>query len=212
VKLSIKDYGIGMPKDILPRIFDPFFTTKTVGHGLGLATCYSIVSRHRGCIDVESESGKGSTFHVYLPASSEPVVAHATATGQHIGGGTIVVADDEEVVRKTFRHMLELLGYVVVCKNDGKEAVDFYIRESAAKREIAAMILDFTIPGGMGGTEAVAQIRQLDEDIPVFVASGYADNSAMRNPVEYGFTASIAKPFTIADLSETLNTFLKPRR
>jgi PAS domain S-box-containing protein len=100
VKISIKDSGIGIPKEIMPRIFDPFYTTKIKGHGLGLATCYSIVKRHGGCIDVESEPGKGSTFHVYLPASMENIVVHTHAAVKHTGKGVIVVADDEEVVRR----------------------------------------------------------------------------------------------------------------
>jgi PAS domain S-box-containing protein len=211
VKVSIKDFGIGIPKEIMPRIFDPFYTTKIKGHGLGLATSYSIINRHGGCIDVESEPGKGSTFHVYLPASSEAVVSDAATASRHKGSGTIIVMDDEEVVRDTFRQMLELLGYTVICKHNGRAAVDFFISETA-KRRFAAMIFDLTIPGDMGGMEAVAEIRKLDAGapkLPIFVSSGYADNSVMKNPVEYGFTASISKPFTIADLSEMLNKYLK---
>jgi CheY-like chemotaxis protein len=106
--------------------------------------------------------------------------------------------------------MLELLGYTVVCKNDGREAIDFYMNETRANRHFTAMIFDLTVPGGMGGIEAVAEIRKLNASmkIPVFVVSGYADNSVMKNPVEYGFTASISKPFTIAELSEMLNDHL----
>jgi CheY-like chemotaxis protein len=209
VKVSIKDFGIGIPKDIMPRIFDPFYTTKTKGHGLGLATCYSIMNRHGGCIDVESEPGKGSTFHVYLPASTVAAVTNTAAPGRHKGSGTIIVMDDEEVVRETIRKMLESLGYAVVCKKDGREAIDFYIDETRAKRKFAALIFDLTVPGGMGGIEAVAEIRKLNAGalpkVPVFVVSGYADNSVMKNPREYGFTASLSKPFTIAELSEMLN-------
>jgi CheY-like chemotaxis protein len=101
--------------------------------------------------------------------------------------------------------MLESMGYAVVCKNDGKEAVDFYVAETRAARRFAAMILDLTVHGGMGGLEAVGEIRKLNTEIPVFVTSGYADNSVMKDPVAYGFTASISKPFTIAELSELLN-------
>lgn len=97
------------------------------------------------------------------------------------------------------------MGYTVVCKNDGKEALDFYISETRAKRTFAAMILDLTVHNGMGGMEAVKEVRKLDAAIPVFVASGYADDAVMKNPVDYGFTASISKPFTIAELSEMLN-------
>ena len=208
VKVAIKDSGIGIPKEIMPRIFDPFYTTKTKGHGLGLATCYSIINRHGGCIDVESEPGKGSTFHVYLPASAEAVTVNAVPAAIRKGSGTIIVVDDEEMVRETFRQMLEALGYTVICKNDGKEALDFYGREKDGCR-FAAMIFDLTIPGGMGGKEAIAAIRECDKEIPVFVASGYADNSVMMHPNDYGFTASISKPFTIAELSEMLNKHLK---
>jgi signal transduction histidine kinase/CheY-like chemotaxis protein len=205
VKVSIKDQGVGMPKDVMPRIFDPFYTTKTKGHGLGLATCYSIVNRHGGCIDVESEPGKGSTFHVYLPASTGVVAVKARKIVERKGSGIVVVVDDDEVVRNTVRKMVEELGYTVVCKRDGKEAIDFYIQEAQAGHRFAGVILDLTIRGGMGGVETVAELRKLDKQLPVFVASGYADDPVMRNPVEYGFTGSIGKPFTIAELSEMLN-------
>jgi PAS domain S-box-containing protein len=204
VRVSIKDQGIGIPKDVMPRIFDPFYTTKTKGHGLGLATCYSIIRRHGGCIDVESEPGKGSAFHVYLPASTEAAAVNAATIIRQKGSGTVIVVDDEEVVRNTVRRMVEALGFTVVCKGDGGEAIDFYVRESKAGQRFVAMILDLTIRGGMGGKETVAEIRKLNKELPVFVASGYADDPVMRNPVEYGFTGSIGKPFTIAELSDML--------
>ncbi|MGA2508138.1 MAG: PAS domain-containing protein [Chitinispirillaceae bacterium] len=209
VMIAIRDRGIGMPKEVVHRIFDPFYTTKAKGHGLGLATCYSIIKRHGGYIDVESEPGKGSTFRVYLPASMEPVVADTATIVKHRGVGTIMVMDDEEVIRNTLRKMLEPMGYAVVCKNDGKEAIDFYLAETKAKRRFAAMIFDLTIAGGTGGIEAVAAIRKLNKEIPVFVVSGYTDDPVMNNPAAYGFTASICKPFTIAELSEMLNRFIK---
>ena len=205
VVISIKDSGIGMHKDVMPRIFDPFYTTKTKGHGLGLATCYSIVNRHGGCIDVGSEPGKGSVFHVYLPASPGPVAANAPAMAARKGSGSIIVMDDEDAIRRTYREMLESLGFSVVCQNDGKAAVDFYRSEVEAKRSYAAMIFDLTIPGGMGGIEAVAEVRKFDGKIPVFVASGYADDPVITDPAKYGFTASLSKPFTIEELSEMLN-------
>jgi two-component system, cell cycle sensor histidine kinase and response regulator CckA len=204
VRMSIKDFGVGIPINILPRIFDPFYTTKPKGHGLGLATCYSIINRHGGCIDAESEPGQGSTFHVYLPAVIASAAADGVRTAEHEGSGTIIVVDDEEVIRVTIRKMLELLGYSVVCKKDGREAIDHFISATNAGHVFAAMIFDLTIPGGMGGLEAIAEIRKLDGKIPVFVASGYADDSVMRNPEEYGFTSSLCKPFTIAELSEML--------
>lgn len=116
VRVSIKDFGIGIPKDIMPRIFDPFYTTKTQGHGLGLATCYSIMNRHCGCIDVESEPGSGSTFHVYLPAATKATLANAVGVVKHKGRGTIIFVDDEAAIRTTARKILESLGYAVACK------------------------------------------------------------------------------------------------
>lgn len=209
VKVSIKDGGIGMPKDVMPRIFDPFYTTKTKGHGLGLATCYSIVSRHGGWIDVESEPGRGSTFYVYLPAATESVAVNSAATVKQEGSGRVIVVDDEEVVRNTVGRMVEALGYTVVCARDGREAIDLYVRGTKAGQRFAGMILDLTIRGGMGGREAVTEIRKLDKELPVFVASGYGDDPVMRNPVEYGFTGSIGKPFTITELADMLSGKLK---
>jgi two-component system, cell cycle sensor histidine kinase and response regulator CckA len=204
VKVSIKDTGIGIPGDILPRIFDPFYTTKSKGHGLGLAICYSIVNRHGGSIDVESEPGQGSTFHLYLPACSGAASKAETTLARRAGSGTIIVMDDEEIVRQAIRKMLESLGYGVVCTDNGRAAVDYFLQARAENQSFVAVILDLTIPGGMGGLEAIAEIRQWDQETPVFVASGYADEPAMTHPVEYGFNGSISKPFTIAELSEML--------
>jgi two-component system, cell cycle sensor histidine kinase and response regulator CckA len=209
VKLSIKDQGIGIPKEFLPRIFDPYYSTKTKGHGLGLATCYSIVDRHGGCIDVESELGKGSTFHLYLPASIEPISIPAGKThGKHTGSGIFLVMDDEEAIRDVMKMMLESFGYEVVLKEDGKDAVNFFMTETKANRKITGMIFDLTIPGGMGGKEAIGEIRKICLDTPVFVASGYSVDPIMSNPGKYGFSASIRKPFRGSELSELLEKHL----
>jgi CheY-like chemotaxis protein len=146
---------------------------------------------------------------VYLPASAKAVASEVTAIVKHAGNGAIIIMDDEEIIRTTVGDMLESLGYSVACKNDGKEAIDFYRVETGAGCRFAAMIFDLTIPGGMGGIEAVAEVRKVNKEIPVFVASGYADNSAMKDPARYGFTASICKPFTIAELSEMLDRYLR---
>ncbi|HNW83637.1 MAG TPA: ATP-binding protein, partial [bacterium] len=210
VKMSIKDSGIGIPKELLSRIFDPFFTTKPKGHGLGLATCYSIINRHGGCIDVESEQGKGSTFHIYIPASSEPaLMPFGSESLQHTGSGTILVMDDEEIIGDIVSNMLQSFGYKVVYKMNGKEIINFLKTEKEASRDIAAMIFDLTIPGGMGGKETIKEVRKMNIQIPAFVASGYAEDPVMANPLKYGFTASICKPFKIIDLMRMLNTHLK---
>jgi PAS domain S-box-containing protein len=209
VKISIKDRGIGIPKEIMPRLFEPFFTTKAMGHGLGLATCYSIINKHCGAIDVESEPSKGSTFHVYLPASDKPAIAHGPIASMHKGSGTVIVMDDEEVIRDTLANMLRSFGYSVISCTEGRTAVAMFANEMKNKSAIVAMVFDITIPGGMGGKAAVKEIRKLNPGIPVFVASGYADDQVMKNPAEYGFTDSINKPFSIMELSEMLSKHLK---
>ena len=212
VRISIKDAGIGIPKEILPRIFDPFFTTKEKGHGIGLSTCYSIVNRHGGSISVESEPGKGSTFHVFFPAAGERAGSSSIEKAiQHKGIGRVVVMDDEEVIRETVGNMLETLGYTVVCKENGSDAVDFFSAEIKAGRKVAALIFDLTIPGGMGGEAALKEIRKIDAGTPVFVASGYADDPIIANPIAHGFTASICKPFRKEGLAEMLEKHVKKK-
>jgi two-component system, cell cycle sensor histidine kinase and response regulator CckA len=209
VQLSIQDEGVGIPEDFLPRIFDPYYTTKPKGHGLGLTTCYSIITRHGGDIDVESEPGKGSTFNLYLPASVKSAeTSGGKSTGKHAGQGTFLVMDDEEAIRLITKKMLESLGYTVVLKENGQGAVEFFETELKANRKVAGMIFDITIPGGMGGKEAIAEIRKLCSETPAFVASGYSTDPIMANPTEYGFTASIRKPYRMADLSEMLEKHL----
>lgn len=208
IKIAIRDHGCGIRKEILPRIFDPFFTTKNTGSGLGLASCYSIVRKHKGCMEVESEPGLGSTFFVFLPASNESATMNAETSGLHKGSGTFIIMDDEEVVRNFIMTLLAGMGYTVVCMRDGREALEYYNNEIRNQRHVAAMLCDLTIPGGTGGKEVIAEIRKVDKKLPVFVASGYSEDPILSNPVDYGFTASISKPFTISDLSKMLNQYM----
>jgi PAS domain S-box-containing protein len=213
VKISIKDHGIGMPHEMLPKIFDPFYTTKSKGHGLGLATCYSIINRHGGCIEVESELGKGSTFHIYLPAAPDAVSKSAIdKIVTHQGIGVILIMDDEEILRGTFDKMLSSLGYTVVSSQNGTEALEIFKREKNSGRVFTALIFDLTIPGANGGKEIIGEIRKIDRDVPVFVASGYADDPVMAHPSDFGFTASISKPFIRNDLIQMLNRHVLPKK
>jgi PAS domain S-box-containing protein len=212
VRISIKDQGIGIPKEYLSRIFDPFFTTKQTGHGLGLATCFSIMNRHGGCIEVESEPGKGSSFHLFLPACAAPG-AHGDGqtASTHSGSGVFLVMDDEEVMRDSIGAMLSSFGYDVALVGDGAEAIKYFSEAVASKRDIAGMLFDLTVPGGIGGKEALTEIRKLCSTTPVFVSSGYAEDPVMASPTLYGFTASICKPFLLANLAELLNAHVNPR-
>lgn len=210
VLIFLSDNGIGIPPKIQNRIFDPFFTTKPKGHGLGLATSYSIVKRHGGCIDVFSEPDKGSTFKIYLPATiktAEELVNSEAKT--HGGAGIFLIMDDEEVIREALSHMLESFGYTVVCTANGQDAIAEVLTALRENRSFAGMLFDLTVPGAMGGKATIEQIRKMGITSPAFVASGYADDPIIRNPEEYGFTASICKPFMRSELIELLEKHMK---
>jgi len=212
VKLSFADTGVGIPQNILPRIFDPFFTTKQKGNGLGLATVYSIVNKHVGTVSAESVQGKGSTFTIHLPASAGAVpTAVAPHAASHKGSGRVLVMDDEDFILDIATAMLTGMGYTVDTAVNGRETIDKFKKAAEAETPFDLVILDLTIPGGMGGKEAIREIRKLKTgaDVPVFVASGYAKDPVMANPKEYGFTASICKPFRKTELAKLLNNHLK---
>lgn len=210
VMISVTDTGPGIPKELQPRIFDPFFSTKPKGHGLGLATCHSIIKRHEGAIEVCSEPGKGTSFTIYLPAvksiTSEPLPEKNIS---HRGSGIFLVMDDEEVMRAILSAMLESLGYEVICTANGQEAIDFMSQSIKEKKDVAGMLFDLTVPGGIGGRSAVEQIRNMGITVPAFVASGYADDPIIRNPVIYGFSDSICKPFMKTELIEMLEKHMR---
>lgn len=209
IKISIKDSGIGIPQDKIPNIFDPFFTTKTKGHGLGLATSYSIVSKHYGCIDIESKEGIGSTFIIYLPASEITVTkSNRKELDIHKGSGVFLIMDDEIVIQDTVSKMLSTFGYATISKENGQQAIDYIKQELEENRNISGMIFDLTVPGNMGGKEAIKIIKGMNIEIPAFVVSGYADDPVMKNPEKYGFLASLCKPFKRTELSEMLNIYL----
>jgi CheY-like chemotaxis protein len=210
VLVSVKDQGIGISEEMLSRIFDPFFTTKTQGHGLGLAISHSIITRHGGAIVVQSELGKGTTFDVYLPAIGEAGIENLKPTViGHSGTGKILLMDDEEALRSLMSYMLESFGYSVIGKSNAKDTLDFFVQAKENGEDFAAVILDLTVPGGKGGKEVAQEIRKIDEEIPLFVSTGYAGDPILANPEEYGFTAGISKPFKMADLMEMLGKHIK---
>jgi PAS domain S-box-containing protein len=212
VKISLKDHGIGIPKKILTKIFDPYYTTKSKGQGLGLASCYSIVKKHDGCIDVQSEPGSGSTFNLYLPASSEKkAVLKAKTAKKHKGSGIFLVMDDEESIQDITKRMLESFGYTVKITNNGQEAIDFFQATKQENKNIAGMIFDLTISGGMGGKEAITEIRKICKKTPAFVASGYSSDPIMAEPEKFGFNASICKPFMRNQLATMLEENLNQK-
>ena len=211
VRLTFIDEGVGIPKNIISRIFDPFFTTKSKGHGLGLATAYSIIRKHNGEITVESEPGKGTIFQIFLPASQTIAREEKKKikTKFKKGSGLIIIMDDEDVVRETLKEMLETLGFSVIQTSKGEEVLGLLRKDKDIIKDLKAIILDLTITGGMGGKETIVKIREIDKKIPVFVASGYASDPIIATPERFGFSASIEKPFKIKELSEMLFKFIK---
>jgi PAS domain S-box-containing protein len=206
LKLTIRDHGNGIPEENLSRIFDPFFSTRENGHGLGLATVHSIVLKHGGWIEVESEPKRGSAFHVFLPGS--PVVEIPPVSfrkDSHHGSGRILVMDDEDLLRDAIQDMLESLGYSVTAVRDGSQALNSYQEALKSQTPFAAMILDLTIPQGMGGCAVAQAIRKADGNAILIAASGYADDPVMANPRGHGFTDRIVKPFLRRDLEELLD-------
>jgi len=209
VQITLQDYGCGIPKEVLSNIFDPYFTTKAEGSGLGLATAYAIVTKHDGYITVTSEVGLGTTVVIYLPASQHALVsAQPRPLIPLSGSGRILVMDDEEVIRNLLRELLETLGYTVECVQDGAEAVAVYQCAQAAGQPFAMVILDYTIPGGMGGLETLHRLRAIDPQVKALISSGYANNPVMADWAYYGFRGVVAKPYTMAQLQETLHNVL----
>jgi PAS domain S-box-containing protein len=210
IKVTVKDSGIGIPKEHFKKIFDPYFTTKREGSGLGLTGCYSIIKNHYGHIDVYSETGKGTVFHIFLPASRENTITEQKKSGKIFEGtGKILIMDDEENVRKTSCTMIRQLGYEVEGAKDGEEAIYLYKSAMESLRPFDAVIMDLTIRGGRGGKETIKKLLEIDPEVKAIVSSGYSHEDVMANFKEYGFRAVIAKPFDISELSIELKNLIK---
>jgi len=209
VKVSVQDHGVGIVREHLSKIFDPYFTTKQKGSGLGLATSYSIIKKHGGHIIAESELGVGTIFTFYLPASrSGKLVKKADEAILLTGTGKILLMDDEENVRQTTGDVLKRLGYRVQFAEDGERAIALYQKERASSHPFDAVIMDLTVPGGMGGRDALTKLLAIDPNVKAIVSSGYSNDPVMADFRKYGFRGVVTKPYRIKDLAETLSTVL----
>lgn len=213
IKIDIQDAGQGIPAEDISKIFDPYFTTKEQGSGLGLASSYSIIKKHDGFIGVESTVGKGSTFSLYLPASPAIMAAEKSQeTGSpKTGEGKILIMDDEEPVRMTVKDMLTHLGYEVDTSVDGNEAIAMYKSAMEAGSPYQAVILDLTIPGGMGGKETVKKLKEIAPDVNAIVSSGYSNDPTMAEYEKHGFSGIIIKPYRISDIADILQRTLSAK-
>jgi signal transduction histidine kinase/ActR/RegA family two-component response regulator len=211
IEVTIRDSGVGIPKQYLSKIFDPYFTTKEKGSGLGLATSYSIMKNHGGLIEVKSEMGAGTTFSLYIPAvKAAQEVEHPGATGDTTTGkaGKILVMDDEELIRKIAGEMIRALGHEVELAVNGREAIDKYRDSLQSGSGFDVVILDLTVRGSMGGEEAIKELLEINPEIKAVVSSGYAEGAAISEYETHGFRACLKKPYNIAALKKTLNSLL----
>ncbi len=210
VRISVLDTGVGIDKELLPKIFDPYFTTRSEGNGLGLATAYSIIKNHDGLITVESEPGKGSVFHVYIPATTakpEPKKDHSSEIIS--GTGKVLIMDDETAIRTLAEDLVSMLGYSATTVSDGYEALEAYKKSMENSDPYDVVILDLTIPGSMGGYESLLELRRLDPNVKAIVSSGYSNDPIMANYSEFGFNGVIPKPYSAHRLAETINNVIK---
>jgi PAS domain S-box-containing protein len=213
VRIAIQDSGVGIPSESLGKIFDPYFTTKEQGSGLGLATSHSIIKKHGGYITAESAPGKGTTFYIYLPAAgrSDESRQGVGKPASH-GKGKILIMDDEDMIREITGELLLNLGYQVEFAKNGNEAIVMYREALDLEKPFDAVILDLTIPGGMGGKETIKELLKIDPNIRAIVSSGYSNDPIMAEFKDHGFGGVIIKPYRLAELSQTLHDVLDRAR
>ncbi len=209
LRLTVQDAGTGIPPEHLRKVFDPYFTTKQKGSGLGLAVAHSIIEKHAGKLSIDSALGVGTTIHIHLPAARGPAALPLPTTDDLIRGkGRILVMDDEEFIRTLARDMLSTLGYTVTTTRDGEGAVARYDDARDAGQPFEAVILDLTVPGGMGGKETIAQLRERDPTVKAIVSSGYSNDPVIANYARYGFMAAVKKPYRLQEISKALHALL----
>jgi PAS domain S-box-containing protein len=209
IKISISDNGIGIPADVVGKIFDPYFSTKKDGSGLGLAICHAIITKHEGQIFVASKPGEGTTFTLYLPATANGKISppeKGAGTAPAGGKRKILLMDDDEMVRDVATAMLNMLGHEIVLASDGRAAIELYKKSG---NTIDLVIMDLTIPGGMGGKEAAREILTINPEAKVIVSSGYSNDPVMARFGEYGFCAALVKPYQVDELSKVINQLVQ---
>ncbi len=208
-RITIKDKGIGIDEEHISKIFDPFFTTKDKGHGLGLATSFSIIKNHKGYMTLVSKKNEGATVYIYLPVTSEVFIdpMGAREIVDEISG-KILIMDDEKYVAKVTANMLIKLGFTVETSFDGDQAVDAYRQAKDRDEPFDIVICDLTVPGGKGGVQTINELIEIDPEVNGIVASGYASDPILSNYKDYGFKGVISKPFDLDDLAAVVRRLL----
>ncbi len=206
IRIVVEDGGGGIADEDLEKIFDPYFTTKKEGSGLGLAITHSIILNHHGHIEVQSQLGVGTAFSVYLPVATQentemtlPEVVSAKTKA-----ATVIIMDDEKPVREIAVLMLEKLGHIALEAKNGEELLAIFSKHQKNASPIDVILMDLTVPGGMGGKEAMQEILTLDSDARAIVSSGYSNDPVMADYTKYGFKAAVTKPFLLKDLQHAI--------
>ncbi|MBN2160868.1 MAG: PAS domain S-box protein [Spirochaetes bacterium] len=209
IVIKITDTGYGINKKQLHKIFDPFFTTKDDGNGLGLSVIYSIVKKHNGYITVASTEGKGTSFSVFLPATERAATPKQPSNeNTKLGPGRVLLMDDEEMVLDVGLKILTRLGFSVRGVRDGREAIELYKKAKLEGKPFDLIIMDLTVPGGMGGKEAIGILKTFDPAVKAIVSSGYSNDPVMASYQDFGFCGVVAKPYSIEDLHDTIRQVL----
>jgi len=202
VRIMVRDEGPGIPRKHIGKIFDPYFTTKQDCTGLGLTTAYSIIKKHSGHIEVESQFGTGAVFYCYLPAVLPEKEENATESleGETEMSGKVLVMDDDVIIRTVVEKLLKKTGYNVESVTNGTDALRVYQEAYDTGEPFQFVIMDLTIPGGMGGKETVVKLREFDKNATVIVFSGYSNDPILTNYKDYGFNGVLKKPFSTDEL------------
>ncbi len=209
IKISVEDNGIGIPHTILPKIFDPYFSTKTEGNGLGLSVCHSIIRNHQGKIFVESEVNSGTIITFYLPAQPDvKIIKKTKAKSPKKGKGIILILEDEVVIQRVIKSMLQRLNYKPIITSKGIETISAYKEYKNQGKKIDAVILDLTVKGGMGGQQTIKKLIETDPNVKGIASSGYATGEVMSNFKRYGFSGVLVKPYTISNLANILESII----
>ncbi|HSG28248.1 MAG TPA: ATP-binding protein, partial [Candidatus Krumholzibacterium sp.] len=209
VRVLFIDEGIGIPPQYISRVFDPYFSTKQEGSGLGLATSFSIIKQHGGRISIESEPGTGTEVQLYIPATDEAVSEEPGVSERLFNGtGRVLVMDDLPEIHKVAEKILARLGLESEFAFEGREAIEKYKASMEKGRPFDLVIMDLTVPGGLGGKEAVESLLILDPGAKVIVSSGYSSDPIMADFQRYGFAGVISKPYTVKSVSDVIRTIL----
>lgn len=205
VRLVISDEGVGIHPTLVEKIFDPYFSTKQEGSGLGMAVTLAVINKHKGHIECDSTPGTGTTFTIYLPAVRKTISDRSHVFAEHKGNGRIMIMDDEEMIRTLTASMLKSCGYEVVHAKNGEEALDLYKEAMTDAQPIDVVIMDLTIPGGLGGQETINKLKEIDPNVTAIVSSGYSNDPVMANFKEYGFKGCLTKPYLMGALTDAVS-------